>query len=361
MITELSLKPDLAETMARFDRWWKGEPTDRPICMLGVPPRHQPELPEPTHATLRDRWLDVEFAVRTRIARVTAQNFVGDRLPVIYPNVGPELTGTIFGCQLEFSETTSWAIPTIHELNDWHAFLEKPFDFDNVYWKTIDRATDLLIERNEGRYVPGIADLHGNMDILASLREPENLCLDCVDDPELIGRVALRAAAGYVECFSRLYDKVAAAGFGSSTWTPIYHPGPAYVPSCDFWCMLSDDMGRSIVLPAIQREMAPLERSIFHLDGPQALQHLDTLLEMDDLDAVQWVYGAGNGPAMKWLDVYKRCRAAGKSIQVIGATPDEAVEFVKALGAEGLWLDVHHGFGSIAEADDFLAKLASLS
>ncbi len=31
-----------------------------------------------------------------------------------------------------------------------------------------------------------------------------------------------------------------------------------------------------------------MKYSPFHLDGPGALKHLDALLELDELDAVQW-------------------------------------------------------------------------
>jgi hypothetical protein len=35
-----------------------------------------------------------------------------------------------------------------------------------------------------------------------------------------------------------------------------------------------------------------MKYSLFHLDGPGALKHLDSLLELDALDGIQWVSGA---------------------------------------------------------------------
>ena len=55
----------------------------------------------------------------------------------------------------------------------------------------------------------------------------------------------------------------------STTWTRFAHNGPAYVTSCDFWCLVSGEMANSYVLPTILAEAKPLERAIFHLDGPR--------------------------------------------------------------------------------------------
>ena len=65
-------------------------------------------------------------------------------------------------------------------------------------------------------------------------------------------------------------------------------------------------------------ELDWLPASMYHLDGPGALRHLDRLLQMDKLKGVQWVYGAGQPSARYWLDVLKKIQAAGKNIQVLG-------------------------------------------
>jgi len=64
--------------------------------------------------------------------------------------------------------------------------------------------------------------------------------------------------------------------------------------------MISPEMARDHVVPTKHIETAALERSIFHLDGLQALKHLDTTLALPGLTALQWVYGAGQGPAARW-------------------------------------------------------------
>jgi len=94
-----------------------------------------------------------------------------------------------------------------------------------------------------------------------------------------------------------------------------------------------------VFLPGIARECRLAEASIYHLDGPQALTHLDSLLEIKELNAIQWVYGAGKGRASDWLHVYKKCQCAGKGIQLT-AYPDELDIIMENLKPEGVWLRV---------------------
>ena len=231
-------------------------------------------------------------------------------------------------------------------------------DFGNRYWQTCEAMTKLAVERCNGRYLVGMTDLHGAYDILAALREPMVLCTDLLDCPELVDRAARNVAHGFAAAFARNWELVKAGGMGSICWTPCYHAGPAYVPSCDFWCMVSPAMARDLIYPTLVTEMAGLERSIFHLDGPQALPHLDLTLSLPGLNALQWVYGAGRGPAANWLDVYRRARAAGKSLQVMATDPHDALTVLRELGPEGLWFTVDRCFESTGEAEAFLREMA---
>ncbi len=361
MLKNLLWKPDFAEAVERLEAWWDGRVLDRPPITLYVRARNPYNGPKSLHSSLRDRWLDVEYNVDCAIADLERRVYLAETLPVLFPNIGPCLTGTIFGCPLEFSEETSWAVHPVKDPSQWREIVEKPFDFENVYWKTIEQMTDLALERNEGRFLVGLADLHGNYDILESLRGSDSLCLDMIDSPETVQSAAWHAVEGYLEGYERLYRKLENAGQGCTTWTPFYHAGPAYVPSCDFWCLVSGEMARERILPTILAEMAPLERSVFHLDGPGALRHLDLLLhEMPTLNAVQWVFGAGQGPASRWVDIYKKVLANGKSVQVFAEGPEDAIETLKAVGKEGVWLCVEGSFPDEESAGSFIRDVERL-
>jgi hypothetical protein len=360
MITKLKLKPDFDRVADRFEDWWLRRPIDGPLVSLWVKPSRPYTEPERQYATLRERWMDVEFVVDRHVAWLEQCDWLGDSLPLYWPNVGPEITATLFGCELEFGERTSWSKPIIHDPEQWTAILEQPANFENEYWQAIERMTRYAIERNQGRFLVGMTDLHGNYDILAALREPMMLCTDVLDCPETLKKVGAHVSDGFVQAFQRQWTMLHDAGMGSTSWLPMYHPGPAYIPSCDFWCMVSPQIAEDLILPDILTEMRPLERSIFHLDGPGALRHLDLLLKIPTLDAIQWVFGAGNGPATRWIDVYRKILASGKSVQVTASGPDDALAVVRAIGSEGVWLLMEKPFETRRSAEEFLAALRRL-
>ena len=350
-----------AASHARFEAWWQGGRLDRPPVSLWVETKRSLRTPRSNHATLRERWLDVDFQVESAIAGLETNPCLGDTVPSYLPNVGPDLVSTLFGAELVFGESTSWCQHTVPETADWERFIATPPDFANPYWKAIEDMITQAAERFAGRYYVAMPDLHGSFDVLAGVRGPENLCLDIVDDPELVRRASLHATKAYVEGYRRLYQRLTALGQPSTTWCAYLHDGTAYVPSCDFWCLVSREIAEDLIRPTIEQEMAPLERTIFHLDGPQALHHLDLMLRLPRLNAVQWVFGAGHGPASRWLGVFRRIRRAGKAVQVLADDAEDALAVLRELGPDGVWLTVCTPFPNADRATEFLDTVHQLS
>jgi hypothetical protein len=119
--------------------------------------------------------------------------------------------------------------------------------------------------------------------------------------------------------------------------------------------MISNAMFREFFLPELLAEIDWLDRSIYHLDGPGALRHLDTLLDIRKLDAIQFVFGDGARPATRWLDVYRRIQDAGKAIHVT-IEPGEMDAFMDALRPEGVMLAMTAS--SVEEADDIVKRVS---
>ena len=109
-------------------------------------------------------------------------------------------------------------------------------------------------------------------------------------------------------------------------WNGLLSRDPAYVIQCDFCYMLSPDMFRRFVLPTLQEDARRLTNTIYHLDGIGELPHLDQILAIPELNAVQWVYGAGQPGPYAWVDVYQKILAAGKQIMIIENGMDNGYE-----------------------------------
>ena len=101
--------PDWEQRIARQDAFWARAILDRPVVCMQAPKTHPPcpELEPRAYASLRDRWMDTERVVDAAVAAAMKTDFLGDALPVAWPNLGPEVFSAFFGQELEFTEDTS--------------------------------------------------------------------------------------------------------------------------------------------------------------------------------------------------------------------------------------------------------------
>ena len=351
----IELIPDWETRLARQDAFWDRKVLDRPVVILTVP-REKPLAPWParkTHATVKERWMDAEYAADWARAIAVNTEHLGDALPVVNPNLGPEVFSAFFGAELEFSPDSSWCIPC---LADWTDASRLEFSEENFYWRKLVELTDALLAKGKGVFYTGVTDLHPGGDAIAAFRDPEVMAVDMIDHPGEVRKLLERVDRAYFRVLDFWHDRLAGAGQAFTCWAGIVSSRRWYVPSNDFSCMISKVMFDDMFLPGLANECRHTQASIYHLDGPGALRHLDSLLATRELNAIQWVYGAGKGPTTKWLDVYRKCQAAGKGIQ-LDADPGELDLLIASLKPEGVWLRVN----GIRGRDDAEAVIEKVS
>lgn len=351
---ELSLqyKPDAAQALRRVEAWWEGHVLDRPTIQVTAPKPNPRPYPQKQHATHRDRWMDVEYAVECADIHCANTYWGGEIFPSFFPNLGPEIMTAALGAELHFTQETSWSEPI---LRDWKDVPRLHIDVRNPYVETILAMTRLGLEVGRGKFLTGHTDLHPGADLAASLRDPQQLCIDLLEAPDEVLRLMDALRPTFYEFYDLQYDLMREAGQTVTTsWLPLCTEGRYYIPSNDFSCMISVQQMRTFFLDEIREEVEWLDRSIYHLDGPGALRHLDDLLAIPKLGAIQWVFGAGNGPASKWMDVHKRIQAAGKGIHA-SVEPWEVDLFMQELKPEGLMLCTWTR--SVEEADALIGKM----
>jgi hypothetical protein len=335
-----SLKPDIDEVLARYEAWWECEIIDRPLVSITYPkPIEQTrELPEKTHASWRAQWLDTEFVVERAVTALNNQVHYADALPAIFPNLGPEVFSAFYGCPLQFSETTSWSEPI---LENWELeSVEKlQMDLDSFYSRKILELTDALLAVAHGQFIVGYTDLHPGGDAIAAFRDPQQLCIDMIEYPTAIKDLVECVTDDFLKVYELYYEKLSAAGMPSTTWLKATCKGRYHVPSNDFSCMISDTMFEQTFLPGIVRECQHMDRNIYHLDGPQALRFLDTLLSLPEIHAIQWVPGAGQDYWALWIKVYQRIQAANKAF-CLNVPVQDLDQLFEVLRPEGAWVTV---------------------
>ena len=334
-----AFKPDYEESKRRIDAFWECELVDRPVVqfVLSKPPEKHTLVPVSGHATPADRWLDAEYQAELALATLSNREFLGDTLPVAYPNLGPEVFAASYGCPIHFGDYgTSWTEPI---LGDWDEMESVRLDWESPYLKKLHDMTDLLLDIGKGRFIVGMTDWHPGGDCVAALRDPKNLAMDMLTDTSKVKALLCRVENDYFQLYDVFYEKLRAAGQPISTWTTLVCDGKYYVPSNDFSIMISNKMFDDVFLPGLIRECQFLDRTIYHLDGPGALRHLDSILSIEELDALQFVPGAGNEGFSKWVEIYRRAQAAGKGVQIT-CSFSELDEVIETLDPHGAFLSV---------------------
>lgn len=319
---------------AKYDEYWNRENSERPLVFM-IAPKDNTEAQSnlKNHSSLKERWLDTEFQISQHRNYIKNSCFLGEGYPIFNPNLGPDFLGAVCGADLNFGETTSWAEPVISDYED---FAPIKFDPENFWWKKMCEMTSAALDDANGDYIVGITDIHGGADGLVSLRGPQDAAFDIYDEPENFKRVVWEILPVYKEVTTKLHGMISAKQKVCSNWMGVIHPNELWYPtSCDFSCMISGDDFDEFIMPELVAEIDWLPNSIYHLDGVDALRHLDALLGIEKLKGIQWVYGAGQPSAKHWIDVLKKIQGAGKCIQ-ISCECDDLIPLCEQLDPQGV-------------------------
>ena len=154
----------------------------------------------------------------------------------------------------------------------------------------IERATACA----PGRYFVWLADLHGGMDALSAMRGREQLCLDMIERPDTIKNIMETVITPlWFDIYDGMRQPIQEKQIGTSIWLTAWSPGKWYPTSYDFAALISPEMFDEFILPDITAEVAWLDHSLYHLDCPDAIQHLDSLIGIPGLGGIQWVQVPG--------------------------------------------------------------------
>jgi hypothetical protein len=126
--------------------------------------------------------------------------------------------------------------------------------------------------------------------------------------------------------------------------------GKMHIPSCDFATLISPAFFRDFGLPILERETKNMTHNIFHVDGKGVARHLDTIMSVPEIHALQWVQGVGDDyPIMQWIPFIKELQAKEIPL-VIDLAKEDLDAFMAAMDPKGLflWIATEHEAEEIA-------------
>jgi len=337
-IGAIGWKDDWLESRKRLAAWWRGEALDRPALSL-MAPRSRPieDIPAlEVPADLPSRWTLAEYRINVAEREMASAHYLGEAFPYLDTHIGPGSLALFLGSEPIFAETTVWYQPCIPDEG-----LCKPLEFDagNKWWKSQVRLVEEGVRHSRGRYLVSMPDLIEGLDTLSSLRGNERLLLDLRRRPGSVHEKLSEINGLYFRYFDELREIISDdAGGNCFSAFRIWGPGRTAKLQCDFSAMISPAMFKEFVAPYLEEQCERLDYAVYHLDGTDCIRHLDALLDISGLKAIQWTPQSGRpgtGSAT-WFEMYKRILGAGKSLLLLDVEPHDVEPLFHSIGTKGV-------------------------
>lgn len=330
-----SIKENWEEIKTRLTYWWANELLDRAVIWVTAPKdgveRRQWQGGE---VTAEDIWTNIDYMIWRMEEEIRTTYYGGESVPLFYHGwaIGHAL---LLGCEPRFAEDTVWTDPLPPAADGYPPIR---FHREGPWWRWMQEATLRAARASLGRYF--VLPTWGNhaADNLALIRGSETLMLDIAENPAWVRRAVKNVSDILLEVYGELWKMVGeeVTGIeGSVNYCGLWSPGKTMGFDCDISCCVSTEQFEELFLPPLLETMRTVDHCIYHLDGVVALHHLDLVLSIPEIQAIQWVPGAGREKILQWVPLIKRIQAAGKSVQVF-AKPDEVPALLREVSPKGL-------------------------
>lgn len=339
----MKYKPDWPEAAERWSLLWAGKHKGRPVMVVTAPRENgTAAIPVPPSPDPEGFWLEPDFVVRRASALLANTSWLGEAIPS-YLFMGGWVT-MAHDSTPRFPDdlSTIWFETTALNLDRPPKFV---LDFNNPWLRKYERLhrAALAAAGRDDFLVGSLSALPGN-DMLALMMGTESFLLNLADNPAWMREAILQLGRNWAT-LRKYFAKLTAAThdfpYGNAGWAPFWGPKPFTFWQSDISCMISPEMYKQLILPELEEVGKAFERVWYHLDGPDAVQHLPTICSQDYVRVVQYVPGGGclpNGPA--YLDLYKKIQQAGRIVHV--NVPAKNVEpLLRELDPGLLCLQVH--------------------
>ena len=331
-------KSNLEETKQRYINWWNHKGIILNMWehfQEGVQP-HAEITPPALAKDLSQKWFDPQWRAEYLDWYVAHSSLKADILPVANTQLGPGSLAAILGGVFEGGEDTIWIHPHPDFTN------EIVFNPEHPNWILHKELLKACKAKANGHYFVGMPDLMEGLDVLAALKGTDRVLLDTVMQPEILEQQMQQINDIYFKVFDELYDIIREGDEMAFCYFSSWAPGKMSKLQSDISTMISQDDYRRFVQPFIREQCQKIDYTLYHLDGVGAMHHLPALLEIEELNAIQWTPGVGEpqGGSPKWYDLYKKILAGGKSVMACWVTLDELKPLLDHIGVDGIHLEM---------------------
>ena len=321
-----------------YGKWWNNK-LESPILPMIVRKDYsgsKPKAPILSQKTCTDfSWSATEI-IEALDYSLSGEEYYGGAFPLInFESFGPGVVAAFCGAELDntsgnvwFNNTNKLSIETMHieynPNNKWITRIKDIYHAGNKKWN--------------GNVIMGMPDLGGILDIAAVFCGAEDLLMYLYDEPDEIKRLCAEIQKAWFAAYHDLMEILGEHTNGYTDWSQVYSEKPLYISQSDITYMISTDMFRKFVLGDLRYAFKKIDHNIYHLDGVGQLSHLDDILEIDGLNAVQWVAGASEPSASHWIEVYQKIKSKNKSLFLTYGDFYDLKIIVEAVGCRNIYM-----------------------
>ncbi|MBD3186598.1 hypothetical protein GF325_07220 [Candidatus Bathyarchaeota archaeon] len=311
------------------------------------------DFDEPANAALLAK-------VKHQVDASNASSPHADAIPILRSQAGPGFPACCLG-ECSCIPTTGPGTIWYETVRPWKELEYIELDRTSPWWQFMVAITRKQLENSPKHLAVGFPSMQGTTDILQTLRGTQNLLRDMIKAKDRVTRALDKISVAFQETVSRFWDLIRAKREGSGSFIGIWAPGNAPSIQCDALAYLGPRQFKQFALPYIIRDLENADFGTYHLDGPGAIKFLHGLLEIPNLDLIQWVEGYGNpdGVALRWYPLVRKVLEAGKRI-ILYTSIDRIPHFMRRLNQDGVDpRGVVFNIGNIVdfEIDEFLPWL----
>lgn len=296
------MKQDVLE---KLGEWWDGK-SKKPLINISI-------LNDRNFINQNELWQDenqlpdFEKIVNAQIENTKKFEYLGVSYPVLphqWASRGtPMVMCAYLGSRVIFREQTVWFEKFIDDW--WKTKIE--FNERNFWVQASKKLMETQAKMIDDERIFCMPDFGDALTCFSMMRGVENLMIDIVETPEIIIEKIDEFVSAWVKAHSFFYDIFQKKLSGDASWL-LWAPGKTYACQSDFSTMISPKMFEKFVVYELEKIKDYLEYIAWHLDGPDEIKHLDTLISLPYIKVIQITPGAGKpGCASSlWLPQIKK-------------------------------------------------------
>lgn len=211
----------------------------------------------------------------------------------------------------------------------------------NPAWKDkLAEVTRINRDALNGEYLISEALFRGPADCLEALVGTETLCLWMYDKPKLVKEIVDWMTDCIIRLYQSQFEEFGLFHGGTINRYRIWGPGQNIVTQADIANVMSPEHFRQFFVPAYSRLARAFDTAAIHFHS-SAARHVNALLEIDELAAIEWALDPTGPTLEEMVDVFGKIQQHGKSVIIMNLkTRQEVNMLLNKLQPEGLCLIV---------------------